>query len=97
MQIHPSYVKLRSKGDSDYFLSKEIKYGNVWAKKFELSDTLAGKTVKVESVLGKYNRKRFIVSYTDAASGNKSFQTIHPSSIWFQYYWEIHDKEVESK
>jgi len=88
MLTHPTYIRLRNKFDADISLAKNIKPGDIWAKLLEIPHEISGKTVKVESVLWKYNRKRFIISYTDPISGNKSFKTIHPSSIKSSYFYK---------
>lgn len=88
MWANPTYIRLRNKLDSDTSLAKRIKPGDVSIKRFEIPEYIAGKTVKVESVLWKYKRKRFIISYTDPVSWDKSFKTIHPSSIKTSYFYK---------
>ncbi len=88
MWANPTYIRLRNKLDADISLAKRVKPWDIWAKLLEIPDSIAGKTVKVESVLWKYKRKRFIISYKDPISGNKSFKTIHPSSIKSSYFYK---------
>lgn len=88
MWAHPTYVRLRNKFEADNSLAQKVKPWDIWAKLLEIPDIISGKTVKVESVLWKYKHKRFIISYKDPQSGNKSFKTIHPSSVKSSYFYK---------
>jgi len=88
MWANPTYIRLRNKFEADNTLAQKVKPWDIWAKLLEIPDFISWKTVKVESVLWKYNHKRFIISYQDPLSGNKSFKTIHPSSVKSSYFYK---------
>lgn len=51
MASNPTYIRLRNKIEADISLAKRVKPGDISVKLLEIPDSIAGKTVKVESVL----------------------------------------------